>query len=135
MKYKHQLLKYGEIVLIIVSTSIVVADIVGILMVEDQDPIRQTISQLTHSKYSYIQDIGLTVFEIGILLGMALYVWKSNFTMLKLGAFLLSIIGICIVVLAEFNQFAGKPGTTIHIVLAVVIGLLYLSSYSHWYSV
>jgi hypothetical protein len=135
MKYKQQLLKYGEIVLIIVSTSIVVADIVGILMVEDQDPIRQTISQLTHSKYSYIQDIGLTVFEIGILLGMALYVWKSNFTMLKLGAFLLSIIGICIVVLAEFNQFAGKPGTTNHIVLAVVIGLLYLSSYSHWYSV
>ncbi|OBX26019.1 uncharacterized protein DUF998 [Gelidibacter algens] len=129
MKYKHEVLKYGGIALVIGSLSTIVADVVGIMVVEDHNPVRQTISQLAHGKYAYIQDIGLTVFGIGILLGgMALYVWRSNSTMLKLGAFLLGIMGICIVVLAEFNQFAGTPGTTIHIVLSVVIGLLYLSS-------
>lgn len=35
-------------------------------------------------------------------------------------------MGICIIVLAEFNQFAGQPGSLTHIILAVTISLLFL---------
>lgn len=39
---------------------------------------------------------------------------------------LLVIMGIGIMVLAEFNDFAGTPGTMVHIVLSVLIGILFL---------
>ncbi|TXD84271.1 DUF998 domain-containing protein [Subsaximicrobium wynnwilliamsii] len=127
MIHKHEIIKYGGIALIAGSILALVADVVGILVVEDHNPIRQTVSQLAHGKYAYIQDIGLALFGVGILIaGATLYLWKSDAFKCEWGATLLSIMGICIVVLAEFNEFAGTPGTTVHIVLAVFIGVLFM---------
>lgn len=60
-------MKYGGIALILVNFSVAAADIVGILVVEDHNPIRETISQLAEGKYAYIQDIGITLFGLGYI--------------------------------------------------------------------
>ncbi|QLG46523.1 DUF998 domain-containing protein [Costertonia aggregata] len=124
---RGRLINYGGMVLILGCASAIIADIIGILVYEDHNPIRQTISQLAHGKFAYIQDIGLVLLSLGILsAAVALYVWKSNDKRFIFGAAALSIMGIGIGVLAEFNQLVGEPGTTIHIVVTAMIGTLFL---------
>lgn len=126
VKNRNRLFRYAGIAVIAGCLFALFADILGILVYEDHNPVRQTISQLAHGKYAYIQDIGLLLFGLGILAaGTALYVWKPKSAKWQWGSILLIIMGVCVGVLAEFNDFAGEPGTTIHIVLAVLIGILF----------
>lgn len=122
-------INYGGIALIIGCWCAIISDVLGILVFEGHNPIRQTISQLAHGKYAYIQDIGLVLFGIGIILGaISLYAWKSNDKLIKTGAFTLGFSGVLIAILAEFNDFAGEPGTSIHMALAITIGISLLLS-------
>lgn len=126
---KYEIIKIGGIATIVGSLCAVIADIVGILVYKNHNPIKQTISQLAHGKYAYIQDLGLTFFGLGTLVAsIALYVWKLKSVKWILGVILLAFMGISTIVLAEFNQFAGEPGTTIHIVIALLIGVSFLLS-------
>lgn len=123
---KNRIIKLGGIASILGSISVLVADIAGIMIYEDHNPIKQTISQLAQGKYAYIQDIGLTLFGFGIILAsISLYVWKSSSLKWVVGTIFLIIMGINTIVLAEFNQFAGTPGTTIHIIIAVLIAIIF----------
>lgn len=123
---KPNAIKLGGIAVIIGCISVVIADVIGILVYEDHNPIKQTISQLAHGKYAYIQDIGLTLFGVGIIgASLALYLLKSDSKMWIVGAILLGLSGVNTIILAEFNQFAGQPGTMTHIVLAISIGVLF----------
>ncbi len=129
MRYKDTLITYSGIALIIGCLSAAITDVIGILVVEDHNPIRQTISQLAHGDYAYIQDIGLTLFGLGVIAGaIGLYIWRSNFVSILWCSICLGLLGILTIVLSEFNQFAGVPGKTIHIVLAISIGILFLIS-------
>lgn len=127
MRYKNTFIKFSGIALIIGCISAVVSDVIGILVVEDHNPIRQTISQLAHGKYAYIQDIGLTLFGLGIIIGaIGLYLWKSKSSYILWCSIVLTLMSILTIVLSEFNQFAGVPGETTHIILAISIGILFL---------
>lgn len=66
---RKKYIKFGGIFLIEGYLSVIIADIVGILIYEDHNPVRQTISQLAHGKYASIQDIGLVLLGLGIVAG------------------------------------------------------------------
>lgn len=127
MKSTVGYIRFGGFAAIVGCVFAVLLDILAIAIYEDHNPIRQTISQLAHGKYAYIQDIGLLFLGIGCIFGgIALYHLKSSKSSIKLGGLALLLMGLCIGVLAEFNDIVGKPGTTLHFLFATTIGILFL---------
>ena len=106
----------------------VVTDIIGIIVVEKHNPISETISALAITKYAWIQDLGLDLFALGLIAcAIGLFSWNLNGATWKIGAFLLFLLGIDIVLIAEHNQYAGREGVgaSIHIQCVYVLGLLF----------
>lgn len=107
---------------------IVATNIIGIMVVEQHNPIRETISNLAGGKYAWIQDLGLDLFGVGLIAcAIALYVLNLDGWKWKTGAVLLGLLGLDVFVIAEHNQYANQdtPGTVIHLYAVYVLGLLF----------
>ena len=106
----------------------VVANFIGIIVVEKHNPISETISALAITKYAWIQDLGLDLFALGLIAcAVGLFNWNLNGSKWKIGTFLLFLLGIDIVLIAEHNQYAGREGigASIHIQCVYALGVLF----------
>lgn len=109
------------------SFAVVAANIIGILLVEQHNPISETISKLAIGDYAWIQDIGLDLFAISLFaIAIGLFKWSVGGWRWQTGAFLLILLCFDIFVIAEHNQYAGQDnsGANIHIHAVYVLGLL-----------
>ena len=111
--------------------AVITTDIVGIIVVESHNPISDTISALAIEKAAWIQDIGLDFYAAGIIAcAVGLYRWNLGGKKWKIGTVLLGLLGIDIVLIAEHNQYAGRPGVgaNIHIYCVYALAILFASS-------
>ena len=104
------------------------ANLIGILVVEDHNPFSETISKLAIGKYAWIQDAGLDAYAAGLFaLALGLYLTLSGGWRWRLGLGLLVILSIDVILIAEHNQYAGRPGrgAAIHIYLVYALYALF----------
>lgn len=108
--------------------SAIVSDIIGIIVVEEHNPISETISSLAITKYAWIQDTGLDLFAFSIIAcAIALSRWQVNSITWKLGTLALFLLGIDIVLIAEHNKYAGREGVgaSIHFQCVIALAILF----------
>ncbi len=102
------------------------ADIIGIIVHEEHNPISNTISMLAIGKYGWIQDLGLDIFAIGfVAIAIGLFTWKSNGTKWIIALVIMVLIGVDLILIAEHNQYAGRPGEKIHRKLVYALAALF----------
>jgi hypothetical protein len=112
---------------ILASFAVVASDIIGIAVHEKHDPISDTISMLAIGKYGWIQDLGLDIFALGfVALAAGLYAWKRDGIKWLVSLVLLVFLGVDLVLIAEHNQYAGRPGYNIHRELVYILAGLFL---------
>lgn len=115
------------------ALAVVLGDLVGIALVEQHDPIRETISALAIGEHAWIQDLGIDLLAVGVVAcAVGLYLWRAGGAAWRAGLLLLVLLGIDLVLIAEHNQYAGRPGTpgaAIHIYLVYALyGLVAFAS-------
>lgn len=117
---------------VIGSFAAVIANFVGIIVVEQHDPISETISMLAIGKYAWIQDLGLDFYAAGLVAcAVGLYAWNLSKVRWKLGALSLVSLGVIVILIAEHNQYVGQPennGQAIHRQLVYAFGALFALS-------
>lgn len=107
--------------------AVIASDIIGIALHEKHDPISDTISMLAIGKYGWIQDWGLDILALGFFaLAVGLYIWKHKGVKWIISLIILVLISIDLVLIAEHNQYAGRPGYTIHRKLVYILAGLFL---------
>lgn len=107
--------------------AVIAGDIIGIAVHEKHDPISDTISMLAIGKYGWIQDWGVDILALGFLAAATgLYTWKRKGTKWIIGLITMVLISIDLVLIAEHNQYAGRPGYTIHRELVYILAGLFL---------
>jgi hypothetical protein len=107
--------------------AVVAGDIIGIALHEKHDPISDTISMLAIGKYGWIQDLGLDILALGYLsLAIGLYTWKQKGAKWMISLVILVLISADLILIAEHNQYAGRPGYTIHRKLVYILAGLFL---------
>lgn len=107
--------------------AVIAGDIIGIAVHEKHDPISDTISMLAIGKYGWIQDWGLDLLALGFLaVATGLYNWKRKGTKWIISLIILVLISVDLVLIAEHNQYAGRPGYTIHRKLVYILAGLFL---------
>lgn len=113
---------------IVGSLVVVIADFIGIAVVDGYNPITQTISNLAIGRYGWIQDVGLNLYGISLfILAIALWRWNLGDWRWRLGAALLFLIGIDILVISEYDRYAKDPnsfGRMVHLYAVYVLGVL-----------
>ena len=113
---------------IIGCVSVIIANIIGVIVVENHNPISETISALAITKHAWIQDLGLDLYAAAMIAcAVALYAWNLEGTRWKIAAILLGLLGIDVVLIAEHNQYAGRPGVgaAIHIYCVYALAILF----------
>jgi hypothetical protein len=98
--------------------AVLLANIIGVIIVEQHNPISETISMLAIGKYAWIQDIGLDLFAVGtIAVGFGLHQWHLGGSKWTAGSVMLLLLGIDVFLIAEHNQYIGREGVgaAIHI--------------------
>nr|MBI1229723.1 DUF998 domain-containing protein [Cytophagales bacterium] len=115
---------------IIGCVAVIAADLAGIAVHEKHDPISDTISMLAIGKYGWIQDWGLDMLAVGYLaLAIGLCTWKRKGAKWIISLIIIVLISINLVLIAEHNQYAGRPGYTgynIHRELVYILAGLFL---------
>jgi len=107
------------------------ANLIGILVVDAHNPISETISKLAIGDYAWIQDLGLDAFAIGLFaLALGLYLRLSGGWRWQVGLGLVVLLGIDVLLIAEHNQYAGRPGrgAAIHIYCVYALYALFAAS-------
>lgn len=108
--------------------AVIAADLIGIALHEAHDTIADTISMLAIGKYGWIQDLGLDLLGIGFLaLAIGLYLWKKSGAAWIIGLILLVLIAADLILIAEHNQYAGRPGYKIHRKLVYILAIFFPS--------
>ena len=108
--------------------AVIVTDVIGIIVVDDHNPISDTISALAIEKYAWIQDIGLDLYAAAMIAcAIGLYAWNLGGTKWKIGTVLLLLLGIDVILIAEHNQYAGREGVgaNIHIQCVYALAVLF----------
>lgn len=108
--------------------SVIIADIIGIIVVENHNPISETISALAITKSAWIQDLGLDLYAVAMFAcAIGLYAWNLGGWRWKLASVLLGLLGIDIILIAEHNQYAGREGVgaSIHIQCVYALAVLF----------
>lgn len=106
---------------------VIAANLIGILVHEKHDPISDTISMLAIGKYGWIQDWGIIILALGYLaLAVGLYTWKRKGFKWIISLIILVLISADLVLIAEHNQYLGRPGTNIHLELVYLLAGLFL---------
>lgn len=109
------------------SVAVVASDLIGIAVHEKHNPIDDTISMLAIGKYGWIQDTGLDIFALGFfVLAVGLFVWRRKGWKWITSLIILILLSIDLVLIAEHNQYAGRPGYSIHRELVYVLAGLFL---------
>lgn len=123
---KERFIKITAVLCLLGCVSVILADIIGIAVHDPHNPIRDTISQLAIGKYGWIQDWGINLFAIGYFaLAVGLYLWKNSGTQWLIALFLIILLGIDFIIIAEHNQYAGDQEHTLHRKLVYVMAALY----------
>ena len=111
------------------SSIAIITDFIGAAVVDGYNPIRQTISDLAIGDYGWIQDIGLNLYAISLLIcAIALWRWNLGDWRWRLGSVLLFLLSIDIIVISEHDQYAnlaGSSGRSIHLYAVYVLGILF----------
>lgn len=105
-----------------------IANLVGIIVVERHNFISETISKLAIGKYAWIQDLGLDLLAVGFLaIAVGLYTWNLGGWKWKIGTILLGLLSLVILVIAEYNEYAdrGSLGATIHLFCVCILALFF----------
>lgn len=114
------------------SFAAVIANLVGIIVVEQHNPISETISKLAIGEYAWIQDLGLDFYAAGVVAcAVGLYAWNLSKIHWKVGTLCLVSLGVIVILIAEHNQYAGQPennGQAIHMQLVYAFGILFALS-------
>ncbi len=106
--------------------AVIASDIIGIAVHEAHNPIDDTISMLAIGKYGYIQDYGLDLLSVGFFaLAAGLYTLKQTGTKWIISLIIMALIGVDFILIAEHNQYAGRPGYTIHRKLVYTLAALF----------
>ena len=108
--------------------SVIIADIVGIIVVENHNPISETISSLAITKSAWIQDLGLDLYAAAIIAcAIGLFVWNLGGLSWRIASVLLVLLGIDVILIAEHNQYAGREGVgaSIHIQCVYALAILF----------
>ncbi len=106
--------------------AVLAADIIGIALHEAHNPISNTISMLAIGKYGWIQDLGLDILAVGYLaLAVGLFTMKKKGKRWILALIILILISADIIMIAEHNQYAGRPGENIHRTLVYILAGLF----------
>ncbi|SKB49534.1 Protein of unknown function [Salegentibacter holothuriorum] len=106
--------------------AVLAADLIGIALHEAHNPISNTISMLAIGKYGWIQDWGIDILAVGFFaLAIGLYTWKNSGTKWIIGLVILVLIGVDLIMIAEHNQYAGRPGHKIHRKLVYALAVLF----------
>ena len=108
--------------------SAIITDFIGILVVEEHNPMSETISSLAITNHAWIQDSGLTLFSFGMIAcAIALSKWKIKETKWKIGTLTLFLLGISIVLIAQRHKYAGREGigTAFHLQFVIVMAILF----------
>lgn len=125
--YKSIIYKICGICGIIGCIAVIAGDIIGIALHEEHNPISDTISMLAIGKYGWIQDLGLDFLALGYLaLAIGFYTWKHKGLKWNISLMILVLICIDLILIAEHNQYAGRPGYTIHRELVYILAGLFL---------
>lgn len=106
----------------------IATNIIGVILVDDHNPISETISSLAIEKSAWVQDIGLDFYAAGMIAcGIGLYTWNLDGLRWKIGTVLLGLLGIDVILIAEHNQYAGREGVgaSIHIQCVYVLAVLF----------
>jgi hypothetical protein len=89
--------------------AVLIADLVGIILVERHNPVADTVSQLAIGEYAWIQDLGLDLFALAVLaIAVGLFLLRSGDWKWKVGLLLLILLAVDVVLIAEHNQYAGQ---------------------------
>ena len=99
------------------------ADVVGVIIVS-LNPISASISKLAIGEYAWIQDLGLDAYALGVFaLAVGLFLQVRGDGRWHTGLLLLLVLGIDIILIAEHNQYTGRPerGVAIHIYLVYAL--------------
>lgn len=131
--YKHPqpiLALITGIVGFIGCVTIIVADLTAGFVVNDYNPISETISDLAAGQRSWILDNGIQVFAFGVIAcSIGLYVWNLDKNRIRwtMGSILLFLLGVDIIIIARHNAYGdGVPtGTEIHIYLVYFLGIAF----------
>lgn len=108
--------------------AVLASDLIGILLHEAHDPVSDTISMLAIGKYGWIQDTGLDLLALGyVALGVACFVHQRRGWRWLAIVVITVFIGVDIVFIAEHNQYAGRPGTNIHMPLVYTLASLFFA--------
>ena len=108
--------------------SVILADIIGIIVVEEHNPISETISALAITKSAWIQDLGLDLYAVAMFAcALGLFQWNLGGRKWKIASVLLVLLGIDIILIAEHNQYAGREGigASIHIQCVYALAVLF----------
>lgn len=119
--------KISGLIGVIGCIAVLAGDVIGIIVHEKHDPISDTISMLAIGKYGWIQDWGLDIFALGCMaLAIGLFSLKSTGGKWLFSLLLLVFLGVNILLIAEHNQYAGRPGENIHRTLVYILAGLFL---------
>ncbi|MGB3533803.1 MAG: DUF998 domain-containing protein [Microcoleaceae cyanobacterium] len=108
--------------------AVLLANLIGTIVVEQHNPISETISSLAITEYGWIMDLGLDIFAVGtIAVGFGLHQWHLGGIKWKAASVMLLLLGIDVFLIAEHNQYAGREGVgaAIHIYCVYAFYLLF----------
>lgn len=108
--------------------SVIIANLIGTIVVENHNPISETISALAITKYAWIQDLGLDLYAVAMFAcAIGLFRWNLGDWRWKTSSVLLILLGIDVILIAEHNQYAGREGVgaSIHIQCVYVLAVLF----------
>ena len=108
--------------------SVIIANLIGIIVVEKHNPISETISALAITKYAWIQDTGLDLYALAMFAcAIGMFAWNLGNWRWKTSSVLLVLLGIDVILIAEHNQYAGREGVgaSIHIQCVYALALLF----------
>lgn len=98
-------------------------DVAGAI-VAGHNPISETISKLAIGEHAWIQDLGLDAYAVGVAaLSFGLFLRIEGDVRWHAGLALLVALSVNIFLIAEHNQYAGRPGrgAAIHIYLVYIL--------------
>lgn len=127
-KIEPSLLLFCGIMGFIGCFAVLATHLVGIIVVDNHDPISDTISDLAAGRYNWIQDAGLQIFAIGLFAcSVGMFTWNLGGIKWKISATLLILLAIDISIIAGHNEYGdGQPGgLEIHIYLVYFLGVVF----------